>query len=145
MTAGIFPLTSEQLQTYIQYFLDIDANIAGEPWTVHNFKYDLPGKWDFSFFSVSDNGEISGVLIASRKIASIHIHRLAVAKHFQNRGIGKHLIEAIIRKTIAEKLNRVTLKVSKKNVSVILFYKKLGFRVYADELDNHCMEIKLPH
>lgn len=143
MKTSIFPLTPELSQEYMQYLLNIDANTLGEAWTAHNFSSELPGKWDFSFFSMSHNKKISGFLIASRKKESIHIHRLVVAKDLQAKGIGKQLVETIIRKTASEKSNRVTLKVSKNNVSAISFYKKLGFRVYADEGDNHCMEIKL--
>lgn len=145
MKASIFPLTQELLQEYMQYLVNIDANTLGEAWTADNFTSELPGKWDFSFFSMSDYKKISGFLIASRKKESIHIHRLVVAKDFQAKGIGKQLVEAILRKTTLGKLNRVTLKVSRNNVPAISFYKKLGFRVYTDEGDNHCMEIKLPH
>ncbi len=127
----------------MQHLLDIDAETLGEAWTSHNFTYYLPHKWDFSFFATSDDQKISGFVIASRKQESIHIHRLAVAKNLQAMGIGKQLVEKIIRKTAAEKLNRITLKVSKHNTSVVSFYQKLGFLVFIDEGDNHCMELKL--
>lgn len=139
----VYPLTLDRLQEFMPYLLDIDAQTLGETWTDSNFSYDLPHKWDFSFFATCDDQKISGFVIASRKPGSIHIHRLAVAKNLQGMGIGKQLVEKIIRKTTNEKLNRITLKVSKYNTTAVSFYQKLGFLVFIDEGDNHYMELKL--
>lgn len=145
METRVYPLTLILLQEITPHLLDIDTDTLGEPWAAQNFSYELPGKWNFSFYSEIDVKRISGFLIASRKDNSVHIHRLAVAKALRARGIGKKLVETVIDKTREARLNRITLKVSKSNIAAISFYKKLGFSICIDVGDNHFMELKLTH
>ena len=95
MTAYIKPLTKEKLKELLPAFLDIDAGTLGEQWIDENFLYDLPDKWQLSFFSSNDTHDVMGFIIASSKTEAIHIHRLAVDRHFQSKGIGQQLVEMV--------------------------------------------------
>ena len=58
-----------------------------------------------------------------------HIMSIAIDKKERKRGIGKHLVDEVCKKTIDEfKVNVVTLNVMKINTDAIAFYKRLGFK-----------------
>jgi ribosomal protein S18 acetylase RimI-like enzyme len=143
MISTIHLLTKEKLKEQLAVLLAVDAATPGQHWTAENFLYDLPDKWELSFFSTSDGQEVSGFVIASSKNETIHIHRLAVGGNFQVRGIGKQLVEVVKSRALNRKVRSITLKVATQNASAILFYHKLGFFISKDEGVNYCMELKL--
>ena len=57
----------------------------------------------------------------------INVHDLIVSSRFRRRGIGKTIMEAIVRKATMRGCCRVTLEVRSDNSVAKRFYKKIGF------------------
>jgi len=58
-----------------------------------------------------------------------HIKLVAVKKEYQNKGIGKVLVQEILKRLSKMPCNYVSLDVNALNVSAIHIYKKLGFEI----------------
>ncbi|MDM8517091.1 GNAT family acetyltransferase [Desulfobacterales bacterium HSG16] len=56
------------------------------------------------------------------------INYLAVATNFQRKGIARQLIEILEKKLLAMGCQKINLQVRSKNISVIEFYKRTGFK-----------------
>lgn len=121
-------LTKGMISERILEFVEIDKVInTNEKWENENFMIDLDGKWDNSYvFFVGS--EIAGYIIGSMKSKeNLHIHRLAVKKEYQSKGIGSELINNVIKN--ADKSTKyITLKVRKDNIIAKRFYEKNSFR-----------------
>ena len=62
----------------------------------------------------------------SRK-RTAHLLNLAVHPHFQNKGIGKHLVNKIISHIKRTEIEEIYLEVRISNTGALAFYKKFGF------------------
>jgi GNAT superfamily N-acetyltransferase len=63
----------------------------------------------------------------NRKTLELYIPELVVQKDYQNKGIGKKLIESCIDCAKKNKCHRIRLESGNQRVGSHLFYKKLGF------------------
>lgn len=143
MEISIHPLTVEQTRLLMPYFLSIDKNTPGEIWTATHFLFELPGKWDFSFFASCAEKPVTGFIIASVKENAVHIHRLAVDEVFRLYGVGKGLVEEVKAKAYNQQKKYITLKVAHDNISAINFYLKLNFAITGQVGSNYEMGVKL--
>lgn len=74
-------------------------------------------------------GMVSMMLLArlNRKNLELYIPELIVGKDYQNKGIGKKLIESCIDFAKKNKCHRIRLESGNQRKDSHLFYKKLGF------------------
>ena len=61
-----------------------------------------------------------------------YVHHLAVDPDYQNRGIGKIIMKALIEQFRRENIHKVHLFIEKSNRSVVEFYNNLGWDVRED-------------
>lgn len=125
---SILKLTKGMISEKISEFIEIDRVInTDERWQYDNFIIDLDGKWDNSYVFF-ENNEIAGYIICSIKDKEgLHIHRFAIRKEYQNRGIGSELINEMI-KNVDKEVRYLTLKVRTDNIVAKRFYEKNKFR-----------------
>lgn len=71
-------------------------------------------------------------------IVKDYVAGIFVTKDMQNNGIGKQLINKC-----KEKRNELTLEVYEKNKNAINFYKKEGFYIISQNIDDQTKEIEL--
>ena len=57
------------------------------------------------------------------------IEAIGVDSNYQNKGIGKQLMDYVISIAKEQGCNTVALTVNKENITAIKFYEKLGMRV----------------
>ncbi|MDR1864176.1 MAG: GNAT family N-acetyltransferase [Bacteroidales bacterium] len=90
----------------------------------------------------------SGMLVAFGNFATftakpmINIHDLIVLKEFRTQGIGRRLMNAVIRKAEATGCSRLTLEVRNDNVIAQQLYKELGFGETDPEMYYWRLELK---
>ena len=107
-------------------------------------------RWPEGFLIVKDHGNIIGVgcgaILPNEKL---RILVLALDKEFQGRGLGKELMNRMIRASGAYGVRKVTLEV-RKDSDAINFYRKLKFSgvdvlpcYYQDGCDGIVMERQL--
>lgn len=108
-------------------------------------------KWEHSIGVFNLNDEIIGVLLAyNRKkddrhnFDSLYIHRFAVKKEYQKRGIGTNLLTFFLKTNFYsdQSLELISIQTNKepRNQHVIDFYRNIGFEdkyliQYPDKLD----------
>lgn len=136
-------LTKEIVLDSIGELVEIDKNIkTDERWDERHFLMDLAGKWENSFIILQDN-KIAGFIICSVKNGDIlHIHRFAVKKEYQGKGIGTMLLEHVF-KNANNNIKCVSLKVSKNNRPLQKFYENRGFKRCSMEGNNYIYRRRL--
>ena len=124
---NIITLTRQTLLENIEELVEVDRVIKiDKNWRYENFLAELSGKWNNSYIALREN-TIAGFIICSIKDeTTLHIHRLAIRREFQNMGIGTKLVTHVINSTNS-KINRLTLKVTADNIMAQSFYNRLGF------------------
>lgn len=73
-------------------------------------------------------GEIVGFCACWLFDDELHINLIAVSAQRRRRGIGRQLVEYVLRDTAAR---RSTLEVRRSNVAALAMYERLGFKVTA--------------
>jgi ribosomal-protein-alanine N-acetyltransferase len=122
----------EELKINMNQISKLENELFGEfAWTENQILFDLCRKFELSLLMKIDE-QIVGYCIASFKTDHIHIHRFGVSKNYQNKGLGKKLLNIFISQN---KNSTITLKVDKANHSAIEFYKKAAFKLIKEEND----------
>ncbi|HSE21519.1 MAG TPA: GNAT family N-acetyltransferase [Pyrinomonadaceae bacterium] len=124
---SVVPLTRPRVRRYLNGLMRVDATTMGDPWGPAQWMLDLPEKWRLSWCLLRANEPI-GFVIATKKESSLHIHRLAIAEHERDSGLGKQLLGLAARRGQVRGCHSITLKVDKDNKGAIRFYHRLGFR-----------------
>lgn len=130
-------LSRENILEKIDQLKKIDDEIIDIPWKEENFLKELNGKWEYSF-SVMENDIIEGFAICSLKNEDyLHIHRLALSREYQRRGIGKMLIQHILDDCYKSDIKHVTVRTKKINKNAQRFYEKEGFNNIGADGDDY--------
>ena len=74
------------------------------------------------------NNSIIGVCVIHKIYDEAEIRYLSVHPSYQKRGLGKKLINQIIKECKNENIKRIFLEVSIKNKQALRFYKNSGFK-----------------
>lgn len=135
-------LSSTFCNLYSQELLEIVNIIPHINWTKNDLLSQTEdfyqNKWNYSYV-IKTKGIIIGILIAYFRIAdnrhifdSLYIHRFAINRNYQNKGIGTIVLKHFVQDSFAEIpwLLNISLQTNneKKNDYVINFYKKIGFK-----------------
>ncbi|MCX7745009.1 MAG: GNAT family N-acetyltransferase [Flavobacteriales bacterium] len=125
-----FKLTKFTCSELLQKLILADKETPGESWNEVHFLTDLPGKWDFSVYSLNDQSELVAFLICSLKKRNyLHIHRFVVIQKFRRKGIGSCMLNYIKDVSRKNGVSTIGLKVYKHNQTAITFYIRNGFRM----------------
>lgn len=84
------------------------------------------------FVAVDDDDQPFGFLAGIMKNASVHIAEIDVVRHWQKRGVGRRLMEAVIAAAKIQGTAGVTLTTDREVVFNAPFYASLGFRILDD-------------
>lgn len=79
------------------------------------------------FFAILDNEVVGTCALILHDNNEYELAKMAVTKRFQNRGIGKILINTAINWLQNEKINELYLLTSEKLISANILYRQLGF------------------
>jgi [ribosomal protein S18]-alanine N-acetyltransferase len=74
---------------------------------------------------------VSGFCAFWRVSDQIHINNFAIHPELRGRGLGRHLLQAVLREAEAVGASRATLEVRRSNVAAQQLYASAGFRVAA--------------
>lgn len=101
------------------------------PWTDSEFESLLTQDAVFGFVAVEEGvaGAVPCGFVLARKAADeAEILTLTVARPFRRRGVGRMLMDAVLRLLHAERVEALFLEVDEKNAPAIALYRRLGFR-----------------
>jgi N-acetylglutamate synthase len=85
-----------------------------------------------SFVAISGTGELIGVSLAGHDGRRGLLHHVAVAAHYQKRGIGRSLVAACLDALKADGIEKINLWVKADNRDGLSFWKRLGGRERSD-------------
>jgi [ribosomal protein S18]-alanine N-acetyltransferase len=100
------------------------------PWNDGEFHSLLAQGPVFGFIArpVGNAGTAAGFVLARLAANEAEILTLAVSKQERRSGIGRKLMDAVLRELHAQRAESLFLEVDEKNAAAIGLYRKLGFR-----------------
>ena len=111
---------------------DIDQIIAIEqasfscPWSVRFFLEEIGVPYSKSLLA-EVGGQVVGYLVYWQLPTDVDIHNLAVHPDFRRQGIGRYLLDTMIRRASNRGSKHVTLEVRKSNTLAQKLYFSIGF------------------
>ncbi|MEA2116584.1 MAG: GNAT family N-acetyltransferase [Thermodesulfobacteriota bacterium] len=78
------------------------------------------------------NGNIVGGILCGHDGRKGFIYHVVVKENYRERGIGKKLVEHVIKSLIEEKITKISVLVNSDNISGIDFWESLGFEYFND-------------
>ena len=123
-----------QLRPMREYDLDaimqIEPTIYSHPWTRGNFSDSLNSgysAWILEDKSLEENSEMIGYALLMLVMDEAHLLNLSIAKTQQKRGLGRYLLEHMLKIAKNHQAINMFLEVRPSNVSAIALYENMGF------------------
>lgn len=101
------------------------------PWAEEEFSALLAQEVVFGFKATEmgrRQGRIAGFVLARHAGGEAEILTIAVTRSLHRRGIGRSLMDAVLRHLHHERIESVFLEVDENNAAAIALYRRLGFR-----------------
>ena len=101
------------------------------PWTDGEFESLLSQETVFGFAAVEEGlpkAKPCGFVLARRAAGEAEILTVTVSRALRRRGIGRMLMDAVLRTLHAERAEALFLEVDENNAAAIALYQRLGFR-----------------
>jgi ribosomal-protein-alanine N-acetyltransferase len=101
------------------------------PWSEEEFSALLGQGAVFGFKASGTGrrpGRIAGFVLARHAAGEAEILTIAVARSLRRSGIGRGLMDAVLRRLHHERTESVFLEVDESNAAAIALYRRLGFR-----------------
>lgn len=107
----------------------IEPHIYSHPWSRGNFVDSLNS--GYSAWILELNGEIIGYALMMMVLDEAHLLNLSIAKAYQKQGLGRLLLEHMMRIAQEKKAANMFLEVRPSNISAIALYENIGFNEMA--------------
>lgn len=109
--------------------MEIEPHIYSHPWSRGNFSDSLNS--GYSAWVLLHDTKIIGYALMMMVLDEAHLLNLSIAKAYQKQGLGRMLLEHMIK--IAQELGAANmfLEVRPSNVSAIALYENIGFNEMA--------------
>ncbi len=109
--------------------MEIEPHIYSHPWSRGNFVDSLDS--GYSAWVLESGGEIIGYALMMMVLDEAHLLNISVAKAYQKRGLGRLLLEHMIKIALEKKAANMFLEVRQSNISAISLYENIGFNEMA--------------
>ena len=115
------PMQIDDLDAIMQ----IEPTIYSHPWTRGNFSDSLQN--GYSGWVLEQNGKMIGYSLLMMVLDEAHLLNLSVMKSMQKQGLGRFLLEHMLKIAKYHQAINLFLEVRPSNISAIALYEKLGF------------------
>jgi [ribosomal protein S18]-alanine N-acetyltransferase len=105
--------------------MQIEPTIYSHPWTRGNFADSLNS--GYSAWVLEEKSEMIGYALLMIVMDEAHLLNLSIAKHHQKQGLGRYLLEHMIKIAKRHRAANLFLEVRPSNVSAIALYENMGF------------------
>jgi [ribosomal protein S18]-alanine N-acetyltransferase len=105
--------------------MQIEPTIYSYPWTRGNFSDSLQN--GYSGWVLEDAGEMIGYSLLMMVMDEAHLLNLSIAKTRQKQGLGRYLLEHMLKIAKTHKALNMFLEVRPSNISAIALYENMGF------------------
>jgi ribosomal-protein-alanine N-acetyltransferase len=110
--------------------LAVENRVFPDPWPRQFFLDEIRVPQSLACVA-RERGILAGYLLAWRLDGEMHLGNIAVAPAFQRRGIGRFLVDWLIRQAREGGQRRITLEVRASNFPAQELYRRFGFRAVA--------------
>lgn len=120
------PMQMDDLDAIMQ----IEPIIYSHPWTRGNFSDSLNSgysAWILEEQVLEEKGELIGYALMMMVMDEAHLLNLSIAKPQQKQGLGRYLLEHMLKIAKNHKAANMFLEVRPSNISAIALYEKRGF------------------
>ena len=104
----------------------IEEAVFSMPWKPNDFLTMIEADYAH-YFVAEEDGEIAGYCGVRNMAGEGEISNVAVAKKFRRRGIGRKLMEYMLKEAPSFGIGDLTLEVRVSNAPAISLYESLGF------------------
>ncbi|MFN0043918.1 MAG: WbqC family protein [Alphaproteobacteria bacterium] len=125
--ADLRTLDAASIESRVDSFVAIAADIPGEYWTKEHFLVERAGKWRLSFAAWESATPIAYAILSQPDAGRVHLHHFMVARAHRARGLGRRMLVEMLERARASGATRLTLKVASGNERAIAFYRAHGF------------------
>jgi [ribosomal protein S18]-alanine N-acetyltransferase len=115
------PMQIDDLDAIMQ----IEPTIYSHPWTRGNFSDSLNS--GYSAWILEQDNEMIGYALLMLVMDEAHLLNLSIAKPQQKRGLGRYLLEHMLKIAKNHQAVNMFLEVRPSNVSAIALYENMGF------------------
>jgi ribosomal-protein-alanine N-acetyltransferase len=132
MSAQLKPnLTLRPMQTDdLDAIMRIEPTIYTHPWTRGNFSDSLNSgysAWVLEEQVLEENQTMMGYSLMMMVMDEAHLLNLSITKGHQKRGLGRYLLEHMLKIAKNHKAVNMFLEVRPSNISAISLYENMGF------------------
>ncbi len=120
------PMQLDDLDTIMQ----IESTIYSHPWTRGNFSDSLNSgysAWVLEEQVLEDKDKMIGYALMMMVMDEAHLLNLSIAKTHQKQGLGRYLLEHMLKIAKTHKAANMFLEVRTSNISAIALYENMGF------------------
>ena len=121
----ICPMTDSDLDEV----LAIEADSYPRPWSKSHFLDEIASPHSFPLVAFDQEGILAGYICPMTLLDEGHILNVAVRSDYRGHGLGKLLMERVIRECRERGAEFVSLEVRSSNSSAIAVYRRVGFVV----------------
>ncbi len=115
------PMQTDDLDAVMQ----IEPTIYSHPWTRGNFSDSLNS--GYSAWVLEESGKMIGYALMMMVMDEAHLLNLSITKVQQKRGLGRYLLEHMLKIAKNHKAANMFLEVRPSNISAITLYENMGF------------------
>lgn len=119
----------EMTASDLDAIMEIEPQIYSHPWTRGNFVDSLKSAHN-AWVLLQDN-HIIGYALMMMVLDEAHLLNLSISKFYQKRGLGRMLLEHMIKIAQTLKATNMFLEVRTSNISAIALYENIGFNEMA--------------
>ena len=119
------PMCMDDLDT----IMVIEPQIYPYPWTRGNFSDSI--KSGYSAWVLMLNEQTIGYSLVMMVMDEAHLLNLSIAKNYQKQGLGRLLLEKMIKIAKSKQAANMFLEVRPSNISAIALYENMGFNEMA--------------
>jgi len=128
----IEPMTAADLDDV----LEIEAVSFAKPWTRPMFERELTGQGVSHLYVLrTADWRVAAFCMDWVVADELHINNLAVRPECRGAGVGRTLLESVLRHAVALGARVATLEVRRSNAAALKLYERLGFSVAAIRRD----------
>jgi [ribosomal protein S18]-alanine N-acetyltransferase len=117
---------SAQLKTQYQLRpMQIEPTIYSHPWTRGNFSDSLNS--GYSAWIMEQDSKMIGYALMMMVMDEAHLLNLSITRPYQKQGLGRYLLEHMLKIAKNHQAANLFLEVRPSNISAIALYENMGF------------------